>query len=159
MAMTERTPPRPFGYWLKRVYEALTAAIDRAQAAHGLTRIEWQVLEALARSGGMARRELSELLSPFADPGRFDEVVAGLTRRGLVEGADEGRALSLTVEGKRRHQSALETQRALRLRAFEGVSEAEFTTTMSVLQRVVENLSREGSEEAPDDGARRSPPK
>ncbi|HEX6999919.1 MAG TPA: MarR family winged helix-turn-helix transcriptional regulator [Gammaproteobacteria bacterium] len=154
--MTERTPPRPFGYWLKRVDEALTAAIDRAQAAHGLSRIEWQVLESLARSGGMPRRKLGELLSPFADPGRFHELVGELARRGLVESTDEGRGLCLSAEGKRRHQAALETQRALRLRAFEGVSEAEYTTTMKVLQRVAENLS---GEETPDDGAPRSPPR
>ncbi|HEX6996426.1 MAG TPA: hypothetical protein VF339_20010 [Gammaproteobacteria bacterium] len=100
------------------------------------------MLEALAQSGGLPRRELAELLSPFADPGRFDQIVDGLVRRGLIEGTSEGRLLSLSGEGKRLHRSALDTQRALRLRAFEGVTEAEFTTTMSVLQRVVENLSR-----------------
>ncbi|HEY8518747.1 MAG TPA: hypothetical protein VIN61_01605 [Gammaproteobacteria bacterium] len=148
MAMTTGTAPRPFGYWLKRVDEALTAAIDRAQAEHGLSRTEWQVLEALTRSGGMPRRELGELLSPFVDSSRFGEIVGELARRGLIASTDEGRALCLSAEGKRLHQSALETQRTIRLRAFEGVSEADYTTTMSVLQRVLENLSKEESASA-----------
>ena len=37
-------PQLPIGYWLKRVDALLTTAIDQAQAEHGVSRTQWQVL-------------------------------------------------------------------------------------------------------------------
>jgi len=138
--MAERQQPQlPIGYWIKRADEALTARIDEAQSANGLSRTGWRILNALHDAGSMAREQIAELLRPFASAGSLAEQIAHLSGRGLIESEGDAAAYRLTDRGRQVHADALATQREIRWRAVQGVSEA-----IRVLQRIVENLG-EGS--------------
>lgn len=147
--MAEREQPQlPIGYWIKRADEALTARIDEAQAANGLSRTGWQILHALHEAGSMTHEQLAELLRPFAGTESLAEQIAHLAGRGLIESERDTTAYRLTDRGRQVHADALASKREIRWRAVQGVSEADYLTAMRVLQRIAENLS-EGSAERP----------
>lgn len=141
--MTEKRGPHlPIGYWVKQADAVLTERIDRAQQANGLTRTDWQVLNLLHELGAATRDEIERPLAPFADPGSVRRVVAGLGARGLVDGdGSSGTPFLLTTAGREQHAAALAVQKEIRERAVQGISEADYLTTVRVLQQIVGNLT------------------
>lgn len=134
-------PHRPIGYWLKKVDGLLTARINEAQEANGLSRIEWQVLNVLHEAPDTSRTGIAQALEPFADGVALEPAVAGLLGRGLVEEEPGSGKLRLTGQGKALHAAALETQKKVRERAMRGIDEADYMATLRVLQRMASNLS------------------
>ena len=140
--MTQHSKPHlTIGYWLKKADELLTARINEAQAANGLSRTEWQLLNTLPETQASSRMQIIEMLRPFADADVLHSTIDGLIRRGLVveeAGTDE---LRLSSEGTKVHAAAFEVQKTVRRQAVQGISEADYLTTIRVLQTIVENLS------------------
>jgi DNA-binding MarR family transcriptional regulator len=138
-------PQRPIGYWLKQVDALLTEEIDRAQAQHGVTRLEWQTLNLIAAQGSTSRTSLHTTLAPFADDQRLDEIAGQLVTRGFVaaSASETGEATyALTSTGQQQHAAILSTQQRVRQRATEGISADEYAAAVDVLQRMAHNLSR-----------------
>lgn len=145
-----KKPNLPIGYWLKKADEALTTRINEAQQANGLTRTDWQVLNLLHEVAMATREQLADTLQPFVDADALGTLIERLVRRGLVEG--EGSATAgyrLTDQGRRVHEAALMTQKEVRRQAVQGVSEADYATTIRVLQRLVENLTSGDPDQQP----------
>lgn len=138
----QQSPHLPIGYWLKKADELLTTRINEAQQANGLSRTEWQVLNVLHETPAVSRERIIEVLHPFGDAQRLGAVVDGLVQRGLVAAntSDAGQ-LQLTAQGRDVHQAALEVQRQIRQQAVRGITEADYLTTVRVLQQIVANLS------------------
>jgi hypothetical protein len=44
---TAASPHRPIGYWLKEADRLITERVNAVQAANGVTRTQWQVLNML----------------------------------------------------------------------------------------------------------------
>lgn len=135
----ERRGKLPIGYWLKRVDELLTRRIDEAQRANGLTRLEWQVMNAVRDAGAATVPEIARVLQPFADADRIEAACAGLRGRGVVEEVERG-ALRLTPAGADLFDRALAAQKEVRRRSMAGITENEYETTLRTLQRIVANL-------------------
>lgn len=141
-----KKPHLPIGYWLKRADEVLTGRINEAQLANGLRRTDWQILNVLYEVGSATEEQLATPMRPFADVTVLREAVMGLTQRGLVDGdGSAGKNYILTQQGQRTHASALALQKEVRDRAIKGISEADYTTAVRVLQQIVENLDGEGA--------------
>jgi hypothetical protein len=129
----------PIGYWLKRADQLLTARIDDAQRANNLTRLDWQAPNTMRESGSAARDEIVQMLRPFADARAVDDVLSRLAERGVVTRSVDGK-FALTQEGTELHERAQSSRKAIRQRAIAGISDAEYSTAVAVLQRLVENL-------------------
>lgn len=141
----QKEPHLPIGYWLKKADEVLTSRINAAQQANGLTRIEWQILNLLYDTSGATRPYINEILRPFSDEASLATTVESLINRGLVqEAGSDVSQLRLTDEGHLVHRAAVETQTEVRQRAVQGISEADYRTTIRVLQRLVANLTDGG---------------
>jgi DNA-binding MarR family transcriptional regulator len=155
----QKSPYLPIGYWVRKVDETLTAQINEAQEVNGLSRTTWQVLNVLHDMASTTLAQLAEPLRPFADAGSLADVIDRLAERGLIEGERSASAgFRLTDQGRRVHQAALERQKEVRQRAVRGVSEADYLTTVQVLQRVAENLTGPDAAQqsvATDDDSRR----
>ncbi|HEX7089496.1 MAG TPA: MarR family winged helix-turn-helix transcriptional regulator [Longimicrobiales bacterium] len=134
----------PIGYWLKRADELLTQRIDEAQRSNGLTRLEWQALNVIRGRAGVRREEIAHVLRPFAGAAEVDEAIGRLAARGAVGGPPED-GFELTPAGAELYEKALAVQQSVRQRAVAGISEAEYATTMAVLQRLVANLSEDAT--------------
>jgi hypothetical protein len=75
----------PIGYWIRRADQLLTASIDKAQKANGLSRTDWQILNALYELGSAVTiDELATPMRPFLDAPSLHEAVTSLDERGLV---------------------------------------------------------------------------
>ncbi len=89
------------GYVLKRVQQALRAAMDEALRRHGLTIAQYAALSALEEEGGLSGAELAR--RSFVTPQTMNEIVTHLEATDLVERrrGDDGRVLraSLTAAG------------------------------------------------------------
>ena len=144
--MTQAAKPQlPIGYWLKRADTLLTEQIDHAQAVHGVSRSEWQVLNLLAEHGHASRAAIFATMRTFVDEANLDAILASLAARGWVEPQQEMATrtdvFQLTAEGQRQHAAIFATQKEVRQRAMQGISAEEYATVVRVLQQMVSNLS------------------
>lgn len=143
--MTQKHQPQlPIGYWLKQADTLLTAQIDHAQAVHGVSRTEWQVINLLMERGHANRTAIFATMRTFVDAATLDAVLAALVARGWVERQPETTpgtdAFHLTAEGQRQHAAIFATQKEVRQRAMQGISAEEYATVVRVLQQMVDNL-------------------
>ncbi|MFI6830937.1 MarR family winged helix-turn-helix transcriptional regulator [Kribbella sp. NPDC050241] len=127
---------KPIGWWLKEVDRLLEASFERVLAADGLTRRQWQALNAAA-----GPEPIAMTLAPFltADPAELAAVTTPLTDRGWLTGEDlteEGRAaletLSAKVHQQRRHVTA-------------GITPEQYAATLGILRRMAHNLAASAS--------------
>lgn len=137
----------PIGYWIKRVDELLTRRIDAAQRSNGLSRLEWQALNALHERGATTRAEIVATLQPFAAAGAIDDVLLKFAGQAWVQRAGED-GLELTPAGRERHAQALASQQAVRRQAMNGISESAYAAAVAVLQRMAENLEPGDTEQS-----------
>lgn len=146
--MSQTRPQLPIGYWLKQVDNLLTEQINKAQATHGVSRTEWQVLNLMSERGSVGIDPLHESVAAFVDRQRLDEIMAELVAKGWAakgNAAGPSPALyQLTDEGRRQHGVILATQKAVRQQAMQGISDEEYATVMRVLQQMASNLGGEG---------------
>lgn len=140
----QKKPHLPIGYWVKKVDELLTARIDEVQEANGLSRTQWQILNVLYETSSASRDQIIDVLSPFGNADTLGSAITSLVNRGLVEEDEfEAGTLRLTAQGRDLHATALEAQQKLRLQAVRGIGEADYVTTVRVLQQIVTNLTGE----------------
>jgi|SRR5262245_5372374 len=137
-----RSQQLPIGYWLKRADEVLTARIDEAQRANGLTRLEWQALNVIRGRSRAMTDDIVSALQLFADAGTVGDVLRTMALRDYITGSLET-GFELGPSGEELYEVALSTQAAVRQRAMDGISEAEYAGTVNVLRRLVENLERD----------------
>ncbi|RSM59450.1 hypothetical protein DMB66_28045 [Actinoplanes sp. ATCC 53533] len=132
---------RPMGFWIKEIDRRIEADFGRLLADEGLTRRHWQILTTLAR-GATTRADLDAALAPFDTTVRpqLDEVI----RRGwAAELPDEPAvvAVRLTADGRVAHDRVAGRVRAFRARVTDGLSEQDYVTLVTLLQRVAGNLT------------------
>src|SRR5690606_3109679 len=108
--------------------------MHEAQEATGLSRTEWQMLNVLYETSSASRAEVIETLHPFGDEKALGSVLEGLLNRGFVEEERSGSGrLRLTAPGRAVHAAALEVQKKIRQQAVQGITEADYATTIRVL--------------------------
>ena len=135
---------KPIGYWLKELDHLIEGTLDRALADEGVTRRDWQVLNALDPDPA-PREAVIEALRPFwgvetVDP---DTVLAGLIERGwaLRDPADR---FALSPEGDAARTALLEKVKALRAAIADGITPEQYNTTIDTLGRMAQNLQALG---------------
>lgn len=129
---------KPIGWWLKEVDRLLEESFERVLADDGLTRRQWQALNAAAGShqaGGPAP-SIAEALSPFlSSVEELAAVTDPLVERGWLAGE------ALTADGERALRALSTKVQAQRRRVTAGVSDSEYLATVGVLRRMAANLA------------------
>jgi DNA-binding MarR family transcriptional regulator len=133
---------KPIGYWLKRLDQLIESAFGRVFAEQELSRRHWQVLNVL-HPAPLDATALAEALRPFWEPGAITaaDVIRDLTERGWVGLDDEGR-YALTPAGLAGHAEVKAKVDAVRATVIDGLTEAEYYTTMRALQQMTANLEQ-----------------
>ena len=129
----------PIGYYLKLADNCLTIGIDEIQSQHGLNRIEWQVLNSIYEKPEILKSEVIELMKPLADNHLVETIFTKFIDKSQVE--IKNNMFTLTTEGKELHKSCFDTQQEFRKKAFTDISEADYQTTISTLQKMIANIS------------------
>lgn len=135
---------KPLAFWLalvdRLVEEKFSAALDE----HGVTRIQWRLLGALA-GGATTPAELQAALADApadVDGGSPADELAELVESGwvLAEGG-----YSITERGMGAYDRLAEVVDDLRLTLTEGLTDAEQAATAVALERMAQNLGWVGS--------------
>jgi DNA-binding MarR family transcriptional regulator len=142
---------RPVGWWLTRVERLLDQRFAEALDEHGVTRRQWQVLEALERGVEPGAEESSAAASGSTassdgpaddDQSRVDDL-GELVESGWVAVETDGLGASrhsLTERGAVAHAKLRDVVLGIGADAFAGVSPDERETALRVLRRAVGNL-------------------
>lgn len=75
-------PQLPIGYWLKQADNLLTEQANKAQAAHDLSRFDWQVFNLLHEKGKVRKAEIFEVMRTFNDAASLERSLSALVERG-----------------------------------------------------------------------------
>lgn len=135
----------PIGYWLKQADKLITEHINRVQAANGVSRFEWQVLNLLHEAGATSRESLFETMRTFVDASSLHTILNRLIENGWVKQGDGAQGVAnfqLTDDGRRHHGVILAAQKQAREKMMQGISEEDYATVIRVLQRLVGNLKQ-----------------
>jgi DNA-binding MarR family transcriptional regulator len=122
---------KPIGWWLKQLDRLLEASFEQILAADGLTRRQWQALNAAA-----GPEPIAVALAPFVtgDAGELSAAVEPLTARGWL--VDE----SLTTAGQAALDALEAKVRAQREQVMAGITGDEYTAAIAVLKKMADNL-------------------
>ena len=151
--MATHDPRENLGYLVADLGRLFRRVFDRRVAHLGLTRAQWRALKRLERTEGVSQVELAEQLD--MEPIAVGRVIDRLQKSGFVE----RRADPADRRVWRLHllpQSADVTvavealSKDLRRDGWAGITAAELATTLSVLERVRENLIRVDREDRGD---------
>ncbi|WP_370420913.1 MarR family transcriptional regulator [Streptomyces sp. QH1-20] len=136
---------QPAAYWTGMAYEALIAYTRAQQAAKGYTQPQFWLLRNLSENDispdgqGMTVPELREAMASYIRP--EDDLAAEaepLLERGWLTRDAEDR-LWLTEEGEQARVDLARNAPAIRAALHEGIDDADYVTTMKVLQRLIHN--------------------
>jgi DNA-binding MarR family transcriptional regulator len=135
-------------YWVNRL-SALSRRelVTRFRAAgHDISAEEWATLLLLWREDGQTPGALSR--RTVRDPTTMTRLVDAMVRKRLVtrrmDESDRRRSLiCLTEYGRRLESELVPVAQAMIAQALEGVCDSDAATTISVLSRMVDNLSRD----------------
>ncbi|WP_410602135.1 MarR family transcriptional regulator [Amycolatopsis sp. lyj-90] len=142
---------QPAAYWTGVAYEALIAFTRARQAEKGYTQPQFWLLRNLSANDissdgrGMTLTELREAMVSYIRPEDDLAVEAeALLERGWLTSDTENR-LWLTEEGEQARVDLARNAPAIRAALHEGIEDADYVTTVKVLQRLIRNAGGAGS--------------
>jgi DNA-binding MarR family transcriptional regulator len=128
----------PIGYWVKRVDNLLSEGINAIQAANGVNRTEWQVLNLLS-ANEIITTQLSEILRPFTGKENLNAILEELDEKKIIELVNSN--YLLTAKGREVYDACYKQQQEFRMKTVQGISAEDYATTIGTLQKIVANLS------------------
>ncbi|HEX4444589.1 MAG TPA: MarR family winged helix-turn-helix transcriptional regulator [Galbitalea sp.] len=132
--------PRPIGFWLRLVDNLINEQFARTLDEHGVTRIQWQLLNVLA-SGEATVVELDAAVGPFlAAEGEESTVehLSELIESGWVDATPS--AYELTERGHGARDRLTNVVAGQRTEMVAGVTEEEYLRAIQTLERIARNL-------------------
>ncbi|MEV6065301.1 hypothetical protein AB0L82_02020 [Nocardia sp. NPDC052001] len=130
---------KPIGYWLNRTDRAITHYMNGTLAEFGLTRLAWQVLNVVRDGKDVADDEVHTILVANAEAADLDTAITLLLTDGWVARPAAER-LALTDDGRERLVKVGASIDTFREVSLAGVTDDEYRTAVSVLERMTENL-------------------
>ena len=143
--MAEDPVALPLGFWLRRVDGLFESSMDVLLAAEGVSRRLWQVLNTVARHEPASVVDCNKAMTLFLDESAPDSqaLLDQLVDRSWLQVSDGRYRLSGTG---RSMLEALESKVAAhRSVMFNGITDAEYRTTVETLARITANLDPAGT--------------
>ncbi|MER0483821.1 MarR family transcriptional regulator [Streptomyces sp. Edi2] len=142
---------QPAAYWTGVAYEALIAYTRAQQVEKGYTQPQFWLLRNLSANDiapdgqGMTLPELREAMASYIRPEDDLAVEAEvLLERGWLT-RDTGNRLWLTEEGEQARVNLARNAPAIRATLHEGIDDADYVTTVKVLQQLIRNAGGTGA--------------
>lgn len=134
---------RTLAYWLALVDRLVERGFAGALEEHGVTRMQWRILTALAEGPATADQLDVALadLPAYDDDATAAEQLDELVESGWVDAAD---AYRLTERGISAHGHILDAVAELRGRVLTDIAPEEEQTMIALLERMARNLGWDG---------------
>ncbi|WZH35512.1 MAG: MarR family winged helix-turn-helix transcriptional regulator [Microbacterium enclense] len=130
---------QPLGFWTVRAGEAIGARTRAALAELGVTQPEWWVLHQLSlHPDGMDRIRMVDTIGPNETPAEIEAAIDSAQAKGWL--AQRSNMLRSTAAGTEVFVRCAAAQADLQAERMQGISDEDFTTTIQVLQRTIENV-------------------
>lgn len=137
---------KPIGYWLSRTDQALTGYMDGMLAEFGLTRLAWQVLNVVEDDPQATDARVLTALAANATAPRLAAAIETVVAGGWVTRPEPAR-LALTDDGRARLAEAAGRVNAFRDLSTAGITQEEYRTAVTVLERMTRNLEIAAAEQ------------
>ncbi|OZE12408.1 hypothetical protein CH296_10000 [Rhodococcus sp. 14-2496-1d] len=134
-------PPerQPIGFWTARAGEAIRARTRGALHEIGVTQPEWWLLHQISlHPAGADRAETIEKIGHNDTPEVIVEAIDSAESKGWI--VESNSRMTFTPDGRDTFRRAADLQNMLQKERMRGISEADFVTTIEVLQRTIENV-------------------
>jgi hypothetical protein len=130
---------RPIGYWLRLVDGLIDEQFARTLDEHGVTRMQWQLLNVLA-SGSASVEMLDAAVAPFLVAGGETTIdhLTELIESAWVDATPTGYELTERGHGALDRLTNVVAEQRTVMSA--GVSETDYLTTVGTLERMAINL-------------------
>ncbi|MCU1550852.1 MAG: transcriptional regulator [Glaciihabitans sp.] len=131
---------RPIGFWLKLVDNLIEVQFANTLEEHGVTRLQWQLLNVLARQAASVE-QLNAAVAPFlsVEAGESSvEHLGELIDSGWVDATSTAYELTDRGRGALERLTVVVTEQRTIMSA--GVTEQEYETTTAVLEQMARNL-------------------
>ncbi|GAB3209431.1 hypothetical protein [Nocardia tengchongensis] len=130
---------KPIGYWLNRADRAFTTHMDTMLTEFELTRITWQVLNVVSDIPDATDTDVHTVLAANADRATLDAAIATTLTGDWTTRPEPGR-IALTDHSRRRLADVIDRVAAFRAQSMHGITEDEYRTAVSVLERMTLNV-------------------
>lgn len=134
-------PPerQPIGFWTARAGEAIRARTRGALHEIGVTQPEWWLLHQISlHPAGADRAATIEKIGHNDTPEVIVEAIDSAESKGWI--VESNSRMKFTPDGRDVFRRAADLQNMLQEERMRGISEADFVTTIEVLQRTIENV-------------------
>ena len=134
-------PPerQPIGFWTARAGEAIRARTRGALRDIGVTQPEWWLLHQISlHPAGADRAETIEKIGHNDTPEAIVEAIDSAHAKGWI--VESNSRLKFTPDGRDAFRRAADLQNMLQDERMNGISAADFVTTIEVLQRTIQNV-------------------
>jgi hypothetical protein len=134
-------PPelQPIGFWTARAGEAIRARTRGALHEIGVTQPEWWLLHQISlHPAGADRAETIEKIGHNDTPEAIVEAIDSARSKGWI--VESNSRLKFTPDGRDTFRRAADLQNMLQEERMNGISAADFVTTIEVLQRTIRNV-------------------
>lgn len=140
--VSDRPTEQLLSYWLNMVDTLLTTRVNESLAEHGLTRAQWQLMNALT-SRPQSTEELGHALPAVVSgadegPRTVTEHLDELVESGWL--VVEGDLYTLTSTGRTSGERVAAVVEEMRADITEGLDEEQYETVMTALQTMARNL-------------------
>ena len=137
-------PPasQPIGFWTIKAADAIRARIRAALADVGVTQPEWWVLHQLSlHPDGVERAKVVDVIGSNDTPAVIEQTIDAAITKGWIHA--DGTYLRATRTGADQFERAAEVQKGLQAERMQGISVADYATTIEVLQKTITNVGGE----------------
>jgi hypothetical protein len=130
---------RPIGYWLRLVDNLVDEQFARTLDEHGVTRMQWQLLNVLARAQASVEM-LDAAVAPYLVAGGETTLdhLTELIESAWVDATPTGYELTDRGHGALDRLTNVVSEQRTAMSA--GVAEAEYVATIATLERMARNL-------------------
>lgn len=139
---------RPIGFWLRLVDNLIDERFATTLDEHGVTRLQWQLLNVLAR-GSATLEALTQALQPFVattgDEAALEQL-SELIDSGWVDATPSG--YEITERGRGALERLTSVVAEQRTSMTVGVTEIDYLTTVATLERLARNMGWSDPDEA-----------
>ena len=130
---------QPIGFWTVRAGEAIGHRTRSRLEAAGVPQPQWWVLHQLSlHPAGVDEQTMVDTIGPNADVPTIEQAIESAIANGWVQRS--GARLLSTPLGRDRFAVAARIQQELEAERRAGISDAEYETTIRVLQRTIDNV-------------------
>jgi DNA-binding MarR family transcriptional regulator len=136
--------PHPIGYWLRLIENLINSQFDATLDEHGITRLQWQLLNALA-AGPQSVVQLDGAVRPFlVGIGEQSSInhLTELIESGWVDATPTG--YELTARGHAARDRLSNVVAGQRADMAAGVSPEDYATSVKTLEKIARNLGWAG---------------